>query len=122
MSETGKKLIDAIKTAAGENPDFIYKGALSLGGDGCVYVRNGQPSCLVGKGAWDIGLIDASFENRSANSVDAVTFLEDYLGIELDDEEGCWLENVQSAQDCGKPWGEVVRRADEPYWWDDDDA
>lgn len=108
MSLTGRKLIAAVRAAANENPDFVYETTT----DGCVYVNNGQASCIVGRGAWDLGLIDSTFENDSENAGGVVSLL-DTLGLRLGTDEINWLATVQDAQDSHVPWGKAVEKADE---------
>lgn len=112
MSQIGQDLIESLRKVAAANPSFIYQGAASKGGQGCVYVRDGQPSCIVGKAAWNIGLIDAGFEKTSANG-DDVHGLVDQLELELDEEELTWLAYAQNEQDLGLAWGNVPAAADQ---------
>lgn len=106
MSTIGQKLIDAVRATADSNPTYIYDNNY-----GCCYVRDGQPSCLVGHAAWNLGLIDATFEREGANRA-AVCDLSDILGLGLDDGESFWLSTVQDHQDTGYPWIEAVAGAD----------
>lgn len=123
MSEAGQKLIAAVRKAAADNPDFIYPLAARYGSDGslvkfgnCMYVKDGCPSCIVGKGAWDLRLIDASFEFSDDNSA-AVDVLLSALDLydEVDGQELGWLMAVQKKQDNSTPWGEAVAEADGRY-------
>ena len=110
MSDVGQRLIAEVKRVAGEHPNFRYRTA----GDttNCQYVKNGAPSCLVGHGLWNLGLIDADLERlfRNGCSINSagVRYAFDQLGLELDDDETGWLENAQDGQDSGLPWGECV--------------
>ncbi|MBO0676915.1 hypothetical protein JRC04_05520 [Mycolicibacterium sp. S2-37] len=143
MSEIGEKLIAAVRQAAAENPDFVYKVPELLDEDGntyldeygdvatvdgCVYVANGAPSCIVGHALWSEGLIDAAFDRLNNDSIAALAgFFYNYHnktyaankvvklpGLEgLDEAEIRWLGNVQGHQDDEIAWGEAVRRADE---------
>ena len=123
MTEIGQKVISLIRAKAAENPDFMYPVYAYPDGDGCVngcvYVWGGKPSCLVGHGLWDAGLIDASFETagpapgiRGPNHEPARVVI-DRLGLELSGPERDWIVQVQVAQDEGVPWGDAVRKADE---------
>lgn len=110
MSDVGQRLIAEVNRVASENPDFVYRAP----GDrvSCVYVRNGAPSCLVGHGLWNTGLIGAEFENLIQNGIKINTMGVGgaliALGVELDPEEVELLECIQDDQDCGTPWGECV--------------
>lgn len=104
MSEVGQLLIKAVKDAAADNPTFVYETPFG----GCCYVREGQPSCLVGKAAWNIGLIDAAFEEETSNE-GGVADLAEALGFNLDGDEEEWLNRVQEAQDGGTSWGQAAK-------------
>ena len=109
MTEIGQSLIDAVRKAANDDPDFIYHKP--RGGELCYYVYGAKPSCIVGKAAWNLGLIDASFEKTSDNT-SGVSGLMERLAIDLEFDEQEWLEEAQNAQDTGASWFAAVRRAD----------
>lgn len=104
MSELGQNLVAEVRKIAAENPDYVYDGA-------CVYVRDGQPACLVGKAAWNLELIDAEIENDSRND-GGVDDLVAYLEIHITYEESAWLGLVQEEQDGGSRWHSAVSKAD----------
>lgn len=118
MSEIGKKLISAIRAAAEERPDYVYPRAKGQPGfeycGMCMYVLDSQPSCIVGRGAWDVGLINAEFEHHQDNESD-VSGLLDGLALELDEFERYWLSEAQEQQDNGEPWGAAVALADDHF-------
>lgn len=119
MSEIGWQLIAAVRSAAARDP---YRVDASAGRGGCQYVRNGQPSCIIGEGLWALGLIDASLESLGGTPVplsdfvplnaDLAPSLFRHLGLELDEDEIGWLAMVQSKQDEGVCWTDAVREAD----------
>lgn len=115
MSEFGQQLIEETKKVAANNPDFVYKKER-----GCVYVRNGQPSCLIGHALWNLGLIDASLETCSDNE-SGVEEIIDALHLNVDGDEQVWLDNAQSSQDIGKSWGQAISLADKSLAFYDDD-
>lgn len=108
------KLMAAVREVAVEQPDFIY----SESDTGCVYVRDGQPSCIVGHAAWRLGIIDASFEDSvDENRSGVETFLRE-MGSDGPQDPDYWygvefLTGVQEKQDEGTPWAEAVALADE---------
>lgn len=110
MSDVGQRLIAEVKRVAGEHPEFCYRTP----GDTtqCKYVKDSAPSCLVGHGLWNLGLIDASLERavRHGYKVNSsgIHGLIDAPDLDLDDYEIEWLAEAQDAQDDGHPWGECV--------------
>lgn len=114
MSEQGQKLIEAIRVKAEANPAFVYSRYNEYHQPACVYVADGKPSCLVGHGLWDLGLIDAEFENVpqfNEVSVDGLAF--EWGPLNLDDAEIDWLRCVQARQDEHYPWADAVAWADD---------
>lgn len=106
MSELGQKLIELVREAAEERPDMCMNG-------GCVYVRNGQPRCLIGQALWKAGLINESFESTRNNTL-ILGAITSSLELALDQEELDWLRIAQSAQDTLHIWREAVQFADNP--------
>lgn len=113
MSELGQKLISLVRDIAEANPDFTYVPPLKVidasDANGCVYVHDGKPSCLIGHALWMAGVIDSNFEDRGCNTRAAYDLTRQY-GVEV--EEADWLDSVQRSQDLGVPWGEAVPEAD----------
>lgn len=105
MSEQGQLLIAAVRNAADRNPFHIFQGT-------CLYVANGDAACLVGHGLWDMGVIDSTLQTSQFNDEGVGKVLE-WLGIQVDDAELEWLEDVQEAQDCRHTWQDSIRGADE---------
>lgn len=123
MSELGQKLIEKVREHAEAQPDFSYSPP--DGQDGCVYVNEGQPSCIVGHALWDNGLITAALESSDVemevghettilNNVPVSHLLLHYgLSKELTADEVMWLNKVQLFQDMGYTWSVSVSKADE---------
>jgi hypothetical protein len=111
VSDIGEKLISIVRAKAEENPEFVY---LPPGGDGtsCLYVHDGQPSCLIGQALWGAGCINAQFERNWTHNTERIDGIALALGLELDPAEIEWLGRVQDSQDNQAPWGRAVAAAD----------
>lgn len=115
MSEIGAKIAAEVNRLAAEFPDFIYQADEDK--DQCVYVENGQPSCLYGHALWNLGLIDARIENatmlncgRLVNvNYQTVDLIASYLGLNLDEDELEAFSESQDKQDSSRPWGVAVK-------------
>ena len=105
MSELGQKLIAEVRKVAGERPDFIAPGD-------CVYVSDGQPSCLIGHALWNLGLVDENTEYRHLND-EGITAASAFLNLDIEGLEIDWLSEVQIYQDARFAWSDAVQRADE---------
>lgn len=111
MSDLGQRLIGLVRKHAENNSDFIYPE------DDCVYVKDGQPSCLIGQALWDEGLIDSTLPSSWNGKIvsdddDFGPGIASMLDLELDAEELTWLRAVQSRQDYHLPWGKAVQITD----------
>jgi hypothetical protein len=102
MSELGQKIIEGVRAAAAERPDY-------QDGDGCWYIRGSSPSCLVGHALWAAGLIDKDWRGDDRGAIVDVVLYEEWP---LDEDEVYWLANVQNSQDRGDAWGLAVALAD----------
>ncbi|MCG7607167.1 hypothetical protein [Mycobacterium sp. CnD-18-1] len=115
MSAIGEKIAAEVNRLAAENPDFIYDTDEDK--DQCVYVENGEPSCLYGYALWNLGLIDARIEKATMTiggrlvSVNHQTIktLARYLGLNLDQEELWAFSESQDYQDSSRPWYVAAR-------------
>lgn len=114
----GEQLQEKVREIAAERPDYVYKG--KGGGVGkpgrCVYVRDGQPSCLIGHALWGLGLIDATLEQRGSGqgfNTGDIHSLADTLKLDIDSDSLDWLSHAQYRQDVGNTWGDAVQLADE---------
>lgn len=115
----GEQLQEKVREIAAERPDYVYRGNGAVGKLGrCVYVRDGQPSCLIGHALWGLGLIDATLEQRGSGQGDNtgdIHSLADTLNLDIDSDSLDWLSQAQYRQDVGRPWGEAVQLADEQF-------
>lgn len=107
MTATGESIIKAVRSIAAERPSHAYAQA-----DGCAYVLNGKPACLIGHALWNLGLLGPSIEDLRWNIMGIDSLLDDKLDIPVGSEEMGWLSLVQEHQDMGLPWGEAVEMAD----------
>jgi hypothetical protein len=122
MTEIGQLLIKGVRECAQETPDYTYEfvkvdvytpsGTFAYTDHHCQYMYEGQPSCIVGKAAFALGLIDASFEFSNSNR-DTIPGFVKAIGAEIDESEATWLAHVQSDQDAGISWSEAVSEADD---------
>ena len=98
-----------VQKIAAERPDHVYEPPY---GSDCVYMHNGEPSCIVGQGFARLGLAPERFDDIEENSVEGI--FEDEWGlfselVESDDPDAVsCMEVAQARQDAGKPWGEAV--------------
>lgn len=110
------------------DPGFVYRpGTSAQGNSSCVYVRDGEPSCLVGHvlaragvavedlARMDEGTPDSGTEDEPAGDGDSESAFEvlwengalpDYLEVTHDAAD--ILIHVQSRQDQGTPWGDAL--------------
>jgi len=108
MSELGQKIIAEVRAKAAADPEYLYPRTEA---GGCSYLRNGQPSCIVGHALWNLGLIDAQWKGDDLGISD-ISHIINHEGWELTIGEIDWLSKVQDNQDNGWPWGQSVARAD----------
>lgn len=118
VSDIKQKLIDL---AAG-SPDFQYRTANKIPEDvstGCYYIKDGEPSCIVGQALSLLGVQPDEFtEQDSARNVTC-----EILGInrfEVDAktrEDLEWIDLVQSHQDSNMPWSECITYANQNVQW-----
>lgn len=107
MSELGEKLIGTVREVVAERPDFVYEP-----GAGCVYVHNGQPSCLLGHALWRLGLITADLSPMT----NGLGITAGIPGLEsLDQSELNWLDLAQGEQDLGSDWAHALVVAERGY-------
>ncbi len=114
MSDVGQEIISSVRRHAAANPNFIYKNDPN----GCVYVHDGRPSCLIGWALWELGFIGSDIEAHELNvhafpnllvASDAPEALQ---RIHLDQAEIAWLDHVQVEQDACASWGKAIDEAD----------
>jgi hypothetical protein len=98
------ELLDRAVAEKGE--DYIYPR--SAGEAECLYVEDGQPSCIVGHVLFWKGLTLERIESIEGMSAFA---LNDYDWLDLDEKAEALLWKTQSRQDSGVPWGRAVAEA-----------
>lgn len=93
--------------------DYIYNTRRESGGKRCVYVNeSGQPSCLIGKALFKLGVpledlasFDGDYEGDALGAVDLPVF-----SPSGDYRSASWFAQlVQNAQDSGQSWGEALK-------------
>lgn len=114
MSELGQQLIQIVRDKASEAPDFIYRMPPEHGT--CMYVHNGQPSCLIGH-----GLAGAGIRVPSRHNACTIGALVDFMELPIDFDEVTWLRAAQSQQDRNRTWGDAVAYADTSPDFDSDE-
>jgi hypothetical protein len=120
-------LAKAVREAAAENPDFVYKPrSYSNHKDVCVYTTpEGVADCIIGVGLAKCGDPVPAWNERTdyyASSDREIAIFgseiwEEYFGeITLAEETVLrWLALVQSCQDRGNTWSDAVGQADRDY-------
>lgn len=98
---TGDRLVAEVIRIAKESPDRVY------GGRYCAYVLDGEPSCLVGRALWNLGLIDASIEGTERNG-ETIDYVADVLELDITQEQSDYLYRVQERQDNNWTWGDAI--------------
>lgn len=115
---TSKEILDEVVRIADENPDFVYQQIPNELGASCKYVHDGQPSCLIGRAFWNLGLIDATLEQQEhentsgAASMVKYTLHDKVTSTEADREA---LAHIQDYQDNGMAWGFAVESYKESH-------
>lgn len=105
MSELGQQLIAETRKVVEANPDFVYSGV-------CRYVKEGQPSCLIGHALWNLNLIDGTLEDSPHNGNSSWGII-NHLELDVDPESMDWLSYAQSRQDSGYyTWAGAISEAD----------
>ena len=109
ITDEVQPLIDAVRRLAADNPGYVYQWPGT--GSSCLYVHDGQGSCLIGQAALAIGLIDVGIETDNVNQRDVLALLKS-KGVRASDAQKAWLEEVQARQDGGMSWSYAVGSAD----------
>lgn len=103
--------VTAIVEEFGEN--YVYERPY---GASCLYVFDGQPSCIVGKFLAKVGVplerLARADEARGVIARDLIGQLEyeDVIATDVP-EVGRFLDVLQSEQDSGYHWGEALKLA-----------
>lgn len=106
---TDDEVMATLRAVVAERPDYVYEAPEE---DGCVYVADGTPSCLVGHVLHRLGV-----------SLEALSVLDMNGGLAawravpgvLDGVSGSTVDRLwaaQTAQDNGDTWGEALEYAD----------
>jgi len=95
------------EVVADKGADYVYPEEWENQDSGCVYVRDGQPACIVGHvlARLDSALLDSEVvrSNRSANVLPEVGF----------EHHAAWLlRAAQRVQDVGGTWGSAFAAAE----------
>jgi len=103
---TFDELAAEVKRLAAERPHFTYPDSTG----GCTYVDETEdlgyysPPCLFGQSLLNLGIPDVVLRGEG-NRIRTVMQL---VGITFKPQEGNWASMVQSEQDSGVSWGEVI--------------
>lgn len=104
-------LIDVVDQAG---DDFVYeKVKLASGNDGCRYVMDGKPSCLVGHALVRAGCEISILEDLDSPGVSAVD-LRSHLTWVTDGASEVFFA-AQQVQDDGRTWGDAIGAAKVEY-------
>ncbi len=113
----GPKALELLAEAVeAKGEDYVYpRGDF----DGCSYVRDDQPSCLVGHALFRAGLgvdvlraLDVGDYGDSDSAIGEVCKVSaDLFGFAVTDAAERALRVAQASQDCGVPWGEALEAA-----------
>ncbi len=98
---------ESIRKAIAKNgEDYVYPQP----GGSCLYVFNGEPSCLVGFVIDDLfpDKIDAVAQFESSADDTDFRHLQEAFQFPLTQEAEQLLEDVQAYQDSRKPWGQAL--------------
>lgn len=95
--------------------DYVYPGYM----DGCVYVRDDKPSCLVGHILHRLGVDLISFANEESyddglvneRAIDTLWVTAEEYGVSFSPLAQGFLVEIQRDQDCGISWGGAVEQA-----------
>jgi hypothetical protein len=120
-------LVDAVREAAAENPDFVYARRDFPNCEGvCTYtMSDGTPDCIIGVGlakcgdpvpAWDEQKFYRISKDREIAGF-AKRVWDDYFNPTSESEYIAfnWLACVQTRQDAGEAWGEAIEVANSRF-------
>lgn len=108
------KALEALRKAVEERgEDYVDRDAVIEGGGGCVYVRNGQPSCIVGTALAIAGVPAGDMNYPRLGVIGLVGRLSGRGIAGFSSGATGVLREAQLAQDSGKPWGDALAAAKE---------
>lgn len=104
---TYRRMKNAVQHFVNEDPNFIYDSEL-----GCFYIRDNEPSCLIGKALHKMGVSKQILKeldtgsNGIACAVHDKPFIDILLdhGWEIDEQALEFADHVQECQDNGSKW------------------
>lgn len=111
LDVTAKQLVDSVIKIAAERPDFVYE---TVDNDWrCVnfIAKSGAPSCIIGHALADNGITWGNLKEEGLAYNSPVNSLKSVLSEWPDQNDILFLQNVQTSQDNGTPWGESVALA-----------
>lgn len=103
--KTPSETLDLLRRAVeAKGPDYVY---VEPEGDvaACLYVHDGQPSCIVGHVLNYCGLLGLAEENKAPSNIRALREHFDSAALVV-------LDAAQEIQDNGEPWGEALACAE----------
>ena len=111
----GNVVSEARTIALNADADFVYPAKYDPDhGMSCFYVRNGEPSCFVGKLLYNLGVTVEELECLEGNPAAALLVRLDDKGIiTVDDDHRIseFLSVIQRRQDDGWTWKDSVLAA-----------
>lgn len=104
-----------ITRLAKANPDFRYLTANNMElTESCLYVKDGQASCIVGQALHNLGVPLEEFEEheqlQGSTTIKKILGMDD-IQLEFHRKELEWIDDVQESQDANVPWLDSVERA-----------
>ena len=126
MRITGEQMRAMLVEIANERPDYVYEPPEGFGG-ACVYVHNGEPSCIIGHALArfgvpldDVELLDymPNYDGDLPEEKDSAFVGDAHFsntltkrGVYLDVSALNIAEAVQALQDSFTSWGAAVERS-----------
>lgn len=107
------RAVELLKEVAEERPDFVYAPPNDQGA--CVYVHEGEPSCIVGHVLVRMGVptehLDFDVPDNIPTAIGLLSRLEETGLVDVNSDDAWVLERAQREQDSGVPWGKAVKMA-----------
>ncbi len=116
-----KQAVQMAEREVAGREEFIYFNFASAGVKRCVYVKDGEPSCLVGRILINNHIAPVKFFREQSEPggynddafEDIVPPLWHQFGVEFTDKAERFLKILQSHQDSGHSWGISLKYAKE---------
>ena len=110
------KAITLLREVVKGKEEYVYKRPVGSSGPACVYQANGEPSCVVGKALFKVGVtadeLDAMDRTGVHTGINSVTLPE---RVSLTNDARAVFAAAQEKQDRGTEWGIALRAAEECY-------